>query len=199
MDAIHSGALARRVTLPPLAPLFPALHGRGRRGAGRRVPAHRRCAALTPSPNHHPNPKTKPPKPPPAGRAERRALPIFGLSVPLAVAGVPGDVLWPQAQWADAGAYARTLATLARLYVLNFVHFHDGEGFVGAEMARRIVGGGPDASEVARLAEELGLPPLAAEVEEGGGEGGEKGGAAAAAGDGAAAAGGVKEEGKKKN
>ena len=46
--------------------------------------------------------------------------PVFGLRVPKSVRGVPDDVLWPRATWADAGAYDAAAAELAKMFRSNF-------------------------------------------------------------------------------
>ena len=49
--------------------------------------------------------------------------PVFGLHVPKLVRGVPDDVLWPRATWADAGAYDAAAAELANMFRGNFRAF----------------------------------------------------------------------------
>lgn len=49
--------------------------------------------------------------------------PVFGLRVPKLVRGVPDDVLWPRATWADAGAYDAAAAELANMFRGNFRAF----------------------------------------------------------------------------
>lgn len=74
-------------------------------------------------------------------RSSLRTLPVFQLQVPETVPGVPSQVLWPQAQWPDPADYTRTLVKLAQMYLENFEHYHDGDEFVGTDMAARIVAG----------------------------------------------------------
>ena len=52
--------------------------------------------------------------------------PVFGLRVPKRVRGVPDDVLWPRATWADAGAYDAAAAELADMFRGNF-HAFEGQ------------------------------------------------------------------------
>ena len=49
--------------------------------------------------------------------------PHFGLAIPEAVPGVPGDVLDPRSTWADKGAYDAAARDLARRFEANFAQF----------------------------------------------------------------------------
>ena len=49
--------------------------------------------------------------------------PIFGLSVPTHVAGVPDDVLKPRTTWPDKGAYDEQAKKLASMFRENFARF----------------------------------------------------------------------------
>jgi phosphoenolpyruvate carboxykinase (ATP) len=49
--------------------------------------------------------------------------PIFGLPIPVACPGVPGEVLNPRNTWADQAAYDRKAHELAALFVKNFEQF----------------------------------------------------------------------------
>jgi phosphoenolpyruvate carboxykinase (ATP) len=49
--------------------------------------------------------------------------PIFGLSVPTAVPGVPSEVLDPRGTWSDAGAYDIQAKKLAGMFRKNFEKF----------------------------------------------------------------------------
>lgn len=77
------------------------------------------------------------------GGAETMLSPIFKLHVPKAVGGVPQEVLTPEVAWKDRGLFYETLQDLARQFMTNFSTFSDGEKYVGADMAARILGGGP--------------------------------------------------------
>ncbi len=63
-----------------------------------------------------------------AGRLDRAATapePVFGLEVPLHVAGVPDDVLLPRCTWSDPAAYDAQAARLAQMFRQNFEQFHN--------------------------------------------------------------------------
>ncbi len=49
--------------------------------------------------------------------------PRFGLAIPVAVEGVPGEVLRPWRSWSDRAAYDAAAVRLARLFVENFEQF----------------------------------------------------------------------------
>jgi phosphoenolpyruvate carboxykinase (ATP) len=49
--------------------------------------------------------------------------PIFGLSVPTSVPGVPPELLIARGTWKDPEAFDRQAATLARMFVENFEQF----------------------------------------------------------------------------
>jgi|CXWL01.1.fsa_nt_gi phosphoenolpyruvate carboxykinase (ATP) len=55
-----------------------------------------------------------------------RVDPIFGLAVPVAVDGVPNEVLDPRASWADKAAYDERAKKLAAMFRDNFKQFEDG-------------------------------------------------------------------------
>lgn len=56
-------------------------------------------------------------------QAEFMADPVFGLSCPLAVEGVPNTVLLPREAWQDKAAYDQQAAKLAAQFVNNFRKF----------------------------------------------------------------------------
>jgi len=60
-----------------------------------------------------------------------RTHPIFGVSVPGAVPGVPAEILDPRNTWADRAAYDQTAAALAEKFVKNFEKYAD---FANAEI-----------------------------------------------------------------
>jgi len=63
-----------------------------------------------------------------AGRLDRAATapePVFGLEVPLHVAGVPDDVLLPRRTWSEPTAYDAQAARLAQMFRQNFEQFHN--------------------------------------------------------------------------
>jgi phosphoenolpyruvate carboxykinase (ATP) len=51
--------------------------------------------------------------------------PVFGLQVPVAVEGVPQEVLSPRATWSDPAAYDAQAARLAEMFTQNFEQFAD--------------------------------------------------------------------------
>jgi phosphoenolpyruvate carboxykinase (ATP) len=55
--------------------------------------------------------------------ADFRADPVFGLSVPTAVPGVPSEVLSPRATWSDGDAYDAQAKKLADMFRKNFEKF----------------------------------------------------------------------------
>jgi phosphoenolpyruvate carboxykinase (ATP) len=64
------------------------------------------------------------------------ADPVFGLEVPVAVPGVPSEVLRPRDTWADGAAYDAAAAKLAKMFEDNFARFAD-------EVSAEVRGAGP--------------------------------------------------------
>jgi phosphoenolpyruvate carboxykinase (ATP) len=56
-------------------------------------------------------------------RAEFVKDPVFGIEVPTAVPGVPGEVLTPRNTWADKDAYDAQAKKLAEMFRKNFAAF----------------------------------------------------------------------------
>jgi phosphoenolpyruvate carboxykinase (ATP) len=61
-------------------------------------------------------------------RLETRRDPVFGLDVPLAIEGVPRELLEPRSTWKDKAAYDRAAAKLADMFVENFQQFAEDAG-----------------------------------------------------------------------
>lgn len=57
--------------------------------------------------------------------AECETLPVFGLAIPKAVAGVDANILNPRNTWADAGEYDATAQKLAQMFVDAFKAYTD--------------------------------------------------------------------------
>ena len=53
------------------------------------------------------------------------ADPVFGLAVPMAISGVPSEVLSPRKTWADSDEYDTAAAELAGMFRQNFEQFSD--------------------------------------------------------------------------
>ena len=71
------------------------------------------------------------------------------LQVPTSCPGVPAVLLQPSLQWADKADFNETLAQLANLFVGSFrSYLEDAALHVGAEMAERILTGGPDLQQI---------------------------------------------------
>jgi phosphoenolpyruvate carboxykinase (ATP) len=52
--------------------------------------------------------------------------PIFGLSVPTAIAGVPTEILMPRGTWDDPDAYDAQAQKLAGMFTKNFEQYSSG-------------------------------------------------------------------------
>jgi len=63
--------------------------------------------------------------------------PIFGLSIPLKISGVPSDVLIPKNTWSDKDAYDRKANKLAEMFADNFEQFKK-------QAAKEIINAGPE-------------------------------------------------------
>ena len=57
--------------------------------------------------------------------ADYEALPLFGLAMPTAVAGVDSAILNPRNAWSDTAAYDAGLQKLASMFVANFAKYTD--------------------------------------------------------------------------
>ena len=67
---------------------------------------------------------------------ETRIDPVFGLEVPVAIAGVPAAILEPRSTWSDPLAYDAQAAKLAEMFVDNFEQF-------AADAGGEVVAAGP--------------------------------------------------------
>ncbi len=54
--------------------------------------------------------------------------PVFGLSVPASVPGVPDEILQPRLTWADKDAFDVQASRLAGMFRENFKRYADGFG-----------------------------------------------------------------------
>lgn len=69
-----------------------------------------------------------------------RIDPVFGITVPERVSGVPDAMLDPRRTWADAEAYDQRAAELAEMFNRNFEQF-------AADAGDEILAAGPVASQ----------------------------------------------------
>eukprot|EP00878_Enallax_costatus_P000932 GHUV01001062.1.p1 GENE.GHUV01001062.1~~GHUV01001062.1.p1 ORF type:complete len:591 (+),score=127.90 GHUV01001062.1:65-1837(+) len=76
-------------------------------------------------------------------KAQYTETAIFHLRVPTSCSGVPAAALQPEQQWPNRSDFYETLVKLGGMFLKNFEHFHDGDAFVGEEMCKRIMSGGP--------------------------------------------------------
>jgi phosphoenolpyruvate carboxykinase (ATP) len=67
-----------------------------------------------------------------------RLDPVFGFEVPTTCPDVPDRFLDPRATWADAAAYDRAAAKLARMFADNFDSFSDGVNAVVRSAGPRV-------------------------------------------------------------
>jgi phosphoenolpyruvate carboxykinase (ATP) len=58
--------------------------------------------------------------------AEYRQDPVFGLEVPLAIEGVPTEILTPRDTWQDTDAFDAQARKLAAMFRDNFAHYAPG-------------------------------------------------------------------------
>jgi phosphoenolpyruvate carboxykinase (ATP) len=86
-------------------------------------------------------------------------VPLFNLQVPTSCPGVPAVLLQPALQWADKADFNDTLSQLSALFVKNFKSYmEDAAQHVGADMAQRILSGGPDLDQLAKGPQSLPVP-----------------------------------------
>lgn len=71
------------------------------------------------------------------GKAEFETLPIFGLSIPKAIAGVDSSLFNPRNLWKDKAAYDSQARQLGSAFVENFVTYTD------TDEGKRLVAAGP--------------------------------------------------------
>jgi phosphoenolpyruvate carboxykinase (ATP) len=72
---------------------------------------------------------------------ETLADPIFGLTIPADIEGVPAEILAPRNTWTDPVAYDEQATKLAQMFVDNFKQFEDGvsDAIAAAGPQRRIL------------------------------------------------------------
>ena len=58
-------------------------------------------------------------------QAEFVTMPLFGISIPKAVAGVESEILNPRNTWSDKDAYDAAAKKLAQMFIDNFKTFTD--------------------------------------------------------------------------
>jgi phosphoenolpyruvate carboxykinase (ATP) len=86
-------------------------------------------------------------------------VPLFNLQVPTSCPGVPAVLLQPALQWADKADFNETLSQLAALFVKNFKSYmEDAAQHVGADMAQRILSGGPNLAQLENGPKALPVP-----------------------------------------
>ncbi len=71
-------------------------------------------------------------------KVEMTTDPIFGVSVPRTVPGVPEDVLDPKKTWSDPAAYTQSARKLGQLFHDNFQDYADMVGKEAREAGPRI-------------------------------------------------------------
>jgi phosphoenolpyruvate carboxykinase (ATP) len=69
--------------------------------------------------------------------ADYQADPLFGLNVPVAIEGVPSELLSPRETWDDPEEYDRRAALLAGMFEENFAQYADGVSDEVAEAGPR--------------------------------------------------------------
>ena len=57
---------------------------------------------------------------------ETHSEPVFGVEIPVAVPGVPTEVLNPKDSWSDKEAFDETASKLAELFNKNFEQYREG-------------------------------------------------------------------------
>jgi len=72
-------------------------------------------------------------------KAPTKQHPIFGLAMPTACPGVPGEVLDPRNTWSDKAAYDRQARMLAQKFADNFAKYAD-------EVSEEVKAAGPIAA-----------------------------------------------------
>ncbi|GAQ80749.1 phosphoenolpyruvate carboxykinase (ATP) [Klebsormidium nitens] len=76
-------------------------------------------------------------------KAQYTDTPIFNLHVPASCPGVPADLLKPETQWSDKGAYQATLSKVAGLFVNNFKKYSTYSVGGDDKLTREILAAGP--------------------------------------------------------
>lgn len=93
-------------------------------------------------------------------KANFSTLPIFNLSVPDKVTGVPDDLLMPNKCWEDQAAYTNQLTELAKKFLANFENYSDKCGESLRAGGPQLVNNGGSSGTDGMRAKRYAYPPL---------------------------------------